>query len=267
MSEPVAVYESKQVAQRQDALPATTFDPMRLITLAVEQNADIDKLEKLLALQVRYEANEAKKAFDMAMSAFKGECPAIKKNHTVDFNSQKGRTTYKHATLDNVCGTINPVLGKYGLSYTWDTKQEGGIVSVTCHIAHACGHTTSGVTLSSGLDNSGNKNSIQSIGSTVTYLQRYTLLAALGLSTESDDDDGQDSSEAPQVQHAPAKPAAYPVDAFRDNLPKWRTLIESGKKSPEDVIATVETKGLLTPEQKLLIMDCLPIDGSVEVVQ
>lgn len=68
---------------------------------------------------------------------------------------------------------------------------------------------------------------------------------------------------------APATPPelqAYPIELFRENLPKWRALIEAGKKSPEDVIVAVETKGVLTPEQKLLIMDCAPIDASAEVV-
>src|SRR5690606_5500273 len=39
-------------------------------------------------------------------------------------------------------------------------------------------------------DSSGSKNAIQAIGSTLTYLQRYTLIQALGLAA-SDDDDGQ----------------------------------------------------------------------------
>jgi len=73
---------------------------------------------------------------------------------------------------------------------------------------------------------------------------------------------------APQSAPAAAlEPATYPVEQFQANLPKWRTLIESGKKSPEDVIATVETKGLLTTEQKQLIRDCAPIEGCAEVVQ
>jgi hypothetical protein len=48
-------------------------------------------------------------------------------------------------------------------------------------------------TLSATADTSGSKNSIQAIGSTVTYLQRYTLLAAVGLAAGGDDD-GQAAS-------------------------------------------------------------------------
>ena len=47
--------------------------------------------------------------------------------------------------------------------------------------------------MSAGRDDSGNKNSIQAVGSTTTYLQRYTLKAALGLAA-SDDDDGRSTT-------------------------------------------------------------------------
>jgi hypothetical protein len=42
-------------------------------------------------------------------------------------------------------------------------------------------------------DASGSKNAIQAIGSTISYLERYTLLALTGLATHDMDDDGQAS--------------------------------------------------------------------------
>jgi hypothetical protein len=48
-------------------------------------------------------------------------------------------------------------------------------------------------------DASGQKNKIQQVGSTVTYLQRYTLLALTGLATHDQDDDGRGSEASPQV--------------------------------------------------------------------
>ena len=37
--------------------------PNQMIQLALESNADLDKLEKVLGLQERYEANQARKVF------------------------------------------------------------------------------------------------------------------------------------------------------------------------------------------------------------
>jgi len=39
-------------------------------------------------------------------------------------------------------------------------------------------------------DTSGGKNSIQGIGSAITYLQRYSLFSILGLAASESDDDG-----------------------------------------------------------------------------
>ena len=164
-------------------LPAAT--PMELLRIAMSQNADIDKLAKLLELQERWEKNEAKKAFVRALSEFKANPPEITKNRHVKF----GSTEFDHATLDHVTDQIGAALSAHGLSHTWSMRQENNAIYVTCTLTHKDGHSES-VTLSASADTSGSKNAIQAIGSTVTYLQRYTLLAATGLAARNSDDDG-----------------------------------------------------------------------------
>lgn len=46
---------------------------------------------------------------------------------------------------------------------------------------------------------------------------------------------------------------AYPQDRFDENLPKWRAAIAAGKKTPNDIIATVSSGYLLSDEQKQAI--------------
>jgi hypothetical protein len=163
--------------------------PMDMLQMAVSQNADLDKLEKLMALQERWEANEARKAFTKAMSEFKSQGVVIGKDKHVSFNTSKGKTEYNHATLGNVCDVIGKSLSEFGLSYRWSTEQSEGKIKVTCVLMHVLGHSES-VSLQSGADDSGGKNSIQAIGSTVSYLQRYTLLAITGTATQEQDNDG-----------------------------------------------------------------------------
>ena len=55
---------------------------------------------------------------------------------------------------------------------------------MTCVLSHRDGHFEE-TTLTAGRDDSGKKNAIQQVGSTITYLQRYTLKAALGLAAAS----------------------------------------------------------------------------------
>lgn len=169
----------------------TTKTPQEMIAHAITVGADLSQLEKLMTLQERWEANEARKAYHEAMAAFKANPPKIKKDKKVGYDGkQGGRVGYSHASLGNVTESINSGLSKHGLSAGWTTAQKGAEIFVTTKITHKLGHSEE-TTLTATADNSGSKNSIQAIGSTITYLQRYGLLALTGLATFDQDDDGQ----------------------------------------------------------------------------
>jgi hypothetical protein len=183
----------RAVAERRESAPVT---PMAMIDRALISGAAPETLEKLLALQERWEASQGRKAFDEAMASAKAEIPTIRKNRTVDFTSGKGRTHYRHEDLAEIAATINPILGKHGLSYRYRVNSEANVISVTCIVSHRLGYSEE-TTLSGRPDDSGNKNSLQQVGSTLTYLQRMTLKAALGLAA-SEDDDGAASGKTTQ---------------------------------------------------------------------
>ena len=169
--------------------------PMDMMERAISTGAGIEVLTQLMALNERYEASQARKAFDEAMAAAKAEIPIIAKSRTVDFTSSKGRTHYRYEDLAEVARTVNPILSRHGLSYRFRTTSlPNEPVTVTCIVSHRLGYSEEN-TLTAGRDDSGNKNSIQAVGSTLTYLQRMTLKAALGLAA-SEDDDGRSAEAA-----------------------------------------------------------------------
>jgi hypothetical protein len=172
-------------------------DSRALMTLieraATSPDFDMDKLQKLLDLKERWDANEARKAYTSAMAAFKANAPEIVKDKHVKFQTSKGVTEYDHETLGNVCKEVIKGLAQHGISHRWELAQNDARVKVTCILTHAQGHSES-TSLHSAPDDSGGKNSIQAIGSVVKYLERYTLLAATGLAPmDAEDDDGRDS--------------------------------------------------------------------------
>lgn len=188
MSNVVPIEQNNQVP--------SVMTPMDMLNQAVAKGADITVLEKLMGLQERWEANQARKSFDEAMAAAKAEIPTITKNREVDFTSGKGRTNYRYEDLAEIARTIDPILSRHGLSYRYRVSSNiNEPVTVTCIVSHRAGHSEE-TTLSAGRDDSGNKNPIQGVGSTVTFLQRYTLKASLGLAA-SNDDDGR-STEMPE---------------------------------------------------------------------
>lgn len=167
--------------EQQNTQIAQAAQPMRLIELAITQNADIEKLEKLMALQERWDAQQAKKSFLAAMSSFQRNCPVITK-------AKQGHN-YQYAPLSDIAAQIRDVLASNGLSYRFEQNHEAGI-QVTCIVSHNDGHSES-TTMKAGADTSGSKNAIQAIGSTVQYLMRYTLIGGLGITTADADMDGR----------------------------------------------------------------------------
>lgn len=220
-AEPTAVVlrESQEVA-------APQITPQQTLSLAIEKGVDPDVLKKMMELQERWEANEAKKAYTVAIARFKRSAPAVlEKTGKVDFSTSKGRTRYSHAKLGPIMSQITDGLSVHGLSASWSTQQANNSVSVTCHITHERGHSES-TTLSAPPDDSGNKNRIQQIGSTVTYLQRYTLLALLGLATADQDDDGMAAGQAVRGRPPVAQPDQLMSSAEVDAEPEQEPPVE-----------------------------------------
>jgi hypothetical protein len=179
--------ENEVIEIKNQSIQAT---PATLLNIAIEKGADLEKLEKLMDLQIKWEENQAKKAYFAAMASFKANPPEIEKDKNVDYTTKAGnKVKYDHASLGNVTQKISAALGEHGLSAAWKTQQDDKKITVTCRISHSLGYGEE-TSLSSSPDDSGGKNPIQSLGSTITYLERYTLLALTGLATQDQDDDG-----------------------------------------------------------------------------
>lgn len=163
---------------------AIAVTPMEMLHSAITRGDSIDKLERLMDLNDRWEKAQAKKAFIEAKAAFKAAAPAITKDKT---NNQYNS---KYATIGNVVNTINAALSKHGLDADWQFDQSSGI-RVTCTLTHVAGHSEC-VSLVGTPDSSGSKNPLQQIKSTLTYLKLATFEAVTGIATKEGnlDDDG-----------------------------------------------------------------------------
>lgn len=168
-----------QIERIQRETAPAVITPMEMLNTAVMSGADISVLEKLMALQERYEASQARKAFDSAMADAKARMGTVHKATKGNYGN--------YADFASVARHVDPVLSEHGLSYRFNVDQTERAMKVTCIVRHRDGHFEE-TTLMSPVDTSGSKNAVQQIGSTQTYLQRYTLMAALGLAASKDDD-------------------------------------------------------------------------------
>ncbi|MEA3436554.1 MAG: ERF family protein [Thermodesulfobacteriota bacterium] len=190
MTEKQKPFEVKVVDKRfkeNEIVPASQTD---LIMTAIQRGFEPEFIEKMMGLQERFEANEAKKAYHKAMAAFKANPPKVWRDMQVKYGSGANATNWSHADLGVAAEAINRTLGENGLNATWRTLPlENDLTRVTCIITHEFGHSEE-THLEAGPDKSGSKNAIQAIGSTVFYLERYTLFALTGLAPARMDDDG-----------------------------------------------------------------------------
>lgn len=164
----------------------TTVTPGSLISQAIDKGLGVAELEKLMGLQERWEANQARKAFFAAFTDFQSTCPDIRKNKEVAFNEVR----YNYAPLSDITRQIGKSLKEFSLSYRWEIQDDEKELKVTCLVSHVDGHTEK-TTMTANPDTSGKKNPIQARGSSIEYLKRYTLIGALGLSTADSDIDGR----------------------------------------------------------------------------
>lgn len=220
LAETLDVPLAVRAPRRAVTVPAiAAHSPMSIVQAALA-SGNVEMYREAVALAKEMDAITARKAFDNAMADAKAEIPVIRKNRTVGFDSRKAgsaRTDYAHEDLAEIARTVDPILGSHGLSYRFRvTSNLNEPVTVTCVVSHRDGHFEE-TTLRAARDDSGNKNAIQQIGSTITYLQRYTLKAALGLAAAKDDD-GRDSAAAAPAPVLPGCINTAQADELRQML-------------------------------------------------
>lgn len=185
--------------QQSGAVAGVAMQLMSQLMVLAKEKHPKEYLDFIKDLYNEERNREARLAFNDAMARSAAEFPPIKKSKRVKFKAKKEGaqgTHYAHEELADVVRATKPIMGKYGLVATFRAKNAiGAPVAVTCVITHALGHVDDSNHLEAGRDDSGNKNNIQAIKSTTSYLMRYTLLAALGLSAEGDDDDGETAEQ------------------------------------------------------------------------
>ncbi len=227
------VLDQMPAPSQNTALATAQDNPyMRMAEMALSAGK-VDQLDKLLDLQLRWDAEQQRKAFVAAMSEFKKEAGGITiaKSKRVSFTTSKGKTEYDHAELHDITRVLVPVMAKHGLSHRWTVSQAGNAITVECVVSHRDGHSER-VSMTAPPDDSGGKNSIQAIASSKSYLERYTFLAATGMATGGEiDHDGMPPPAALEfITEEQEKILRDLIDAYIQNEPKFMDWIRGATK-------------------------------------
>jgi ERF superfamily len=162
---------------------------------AADPATDVDKLERLLGMYERITARSAQAEFTAALAELQPKLPVI--GHKGEILNKAGNVVSTYARWEDINDAIRPVLAEHGFALSFKIgRTDDGRPSVTGVLSHRAGHREE-TTMVLPVDDSGFKNAIQSVGSSVSYGKRYTTLALLNITSRGEDDDGQAASREP----------------------------------------------------------------------
>ena len=165
--------------------------PAEMIRQAVAGGADLTKLEKLLELQERWDANNARKEFAKFFSMAQSDIEAVIKT------KENTQTHSKYAELGDVIETAKPAYTRYGFSvifYEGDCPKENHI-RIFADVLHGSGHKETyhyDVPLDGkGLRGNDNMTAIHGKASSVSYGRRYLMCMIWNIPTADNDGNTQ----------------------------------------------------------------------------
>ncbi len=173
----------------------------------------------------------------VAFAKAQAEFPTIPKTKTADM----GTYSYTYADLGDIIEAVRPILTKHDLAFAQSAVTQDGKVGIETRIYHTAGHVEifGPLYLPAGSD-------ARAAGSAVTYARRYSLTAALGITSDEDADGA--GAEAPLDAHRAN--GEIPLDAHNR---AWQAVRDA--LGPEDGTtyfkAGLETYGLIKPEDRL----------------
>lgn len=206
---------SQQAVARVDEARAANPTEVTAFVQMIERAAanpavDVDKMERLLAMQERVLERNARAAFTAALAELQPKLPVIDQNGQIRHGENKPvQSTY--AKYEDINDAIRPLLHQHGFALSFRITRTDALVSITGVLSHRDGHSGE-TTIDLPADGSGSKNAVQAVGSSITYGKRYAAIALLNITSRAPQDRDDDGNAAGGLQTIlPAQ-----VDELRD---------------------------------------------------
>ena len=230
----------KKAAEGVRAIAAV--DPQALLSQAIDRGMPVESMERLLAMRREMKAEYAREQYFKALAGFQRECPIVGKDRVAKIRSKKGDDSsfsYQYAPLESIVAAAQPVLERWGFSWTCKPSQTATHVKAAVHAHHVDGHEE--VTeFEVPLDPTSYMSEPQKAAAASTFARRYAFINAFGITTKGEDNDAgeqprkdREPLRAPQERKAEdAVPVAHEVklSEYEKGL-KYLTATETDHKS------------------------------------
>lgn len=209
--------DATAVATREEA-PAPAPSESAAIIQVIERAAlnpdiDVEKMARLLDMQERVMARNARAAYMADLAMMQTDLPEIKERG-------KGHGNIKYALWEDINEAIKPVMARYGFALSFRTGHEGDKIVVTGVLSHRDGHSEE-TSMHLPSDQSGSKNAVQAVGSSTSYGKRYTAAALLNLTSRNEDDDGYKAGAGEPVSDEQLSELRALIDEIGADIPKF----------------------------------------------
>lgn len=223
-------------AEVQMTLPAVPEAPNGMVSmmerLALNPDLPVEKLEKLLDMQLRIRAMEAETAFNAAMTAAQSEMRRV----SADANNPQ--TNSKYASYGQLDRALRPIYTKHGFSVSFDegAAPSPDAVLALAYVSHAGGHTrTYRKTMpivTTGIKGNAMMTATHGAAAAGSYAKRYLLKDIFNVAIGEDDNDGNPPKGEPisDKQVADLNALLDEVKADRAKFLKW-----AGVEKVEDI--------------------------------
>jgi hypothetical protein len=172
--------------------PAQGFGE-QLMKVLSDPNITADKLQVVLQMQKDILADRRREAFQTAFVAMASKMPKVDKNGVVELITKEGKRlgSYKYVLWEDLDDIIRPILQDFGFALTFSQLQSGkGAVIVRGELMHIDGHSISSER-EMPPDTGPGRNSLQAIGSSISYAKRYIAEGLCNIVRKGEDDDGR----------------------------------------------------------------------------
>ena len=256
--------------------------PMSLLEMAVSKGADINTIERLVALQEKMLARESEMAFNAAMNKAQQAMGRI----AADLTNPQTRSQYaSYAALDR---KVRPVYTEHGFSLSFDTGEAPAeMVRAICHVSHEAGFTRT-YHVDMPADGKGAKGGdvmtkTHATGAAMSYGQRYLLKYIFNIAIGEDDTDGNTNGELIEIINKIAEIATIAelqkyflaiIQPYKEakNSAACNALIQAKDKRKAQLQRPAETQvtkeGTATPrEDGTVELDCTILDVRAKAEQ
>ena len=239
--------------QQMDAISRFVLDP----------RVDVEKLERVIALQERARAEASRVSFFAALAGLQAKLPKIGKSGTIH---QKGGVLVrnKYSKMgDDILPIVKPILAEHRFSLRWRTAffvEDGKrMIRVTGILSHDLGWSEES-SFEAPPDAHDSRNHVQSLGSTISYGHRYTMVDLLNLEMADDvaDDDGQSATSAPPPDRK-QKPArstvASTVLVSAEQLKRLYTIAGKVRREKDEIKAWLAVRYNISSSKEIRHVD------------